>query len=104
MSEPIYNSAGEVLYPGLAGDGAGYRGSRLVILTPESWEKSRGSLAPDAGRTGAGSKDRLCGSRLLPGQLRCSGAGSGMPGLLRGAGWLVRFTPGRSPPETSGCR
>lgn len=25
MSEPIYNSAGEVLYPGLAGDGAGYR-------------------------------------------------------------------------------
>ena len=40
MSEPIYNSAGEVLYPGLAGDGAGYRGSWLVTLTPESWEKA----------------------------------------------------------------
>lgn len=43
MSEPIYNSAGEVLYPGLAGDGAGYRGSRLVTLTPESWEKAEGT-------------------------------------------------------------
>ena len=43
MSEPIYNSTGEVLYPGLAGDGAGYRGSRLVILTPESWEKAEGA-------------------------------------------------------------
>ena len=43
MSEPIYNSAGEVLYPGLAGDGAGYRGSRLVTLTPESWEKAEGA-------------------------------------------------------------
>ena len=30
-------------YPGLAGDGAGYRGSRLVILTPESWEKAEGA-------------------------------------------------------------
>ena len=43
MSEPIYNSAGEVLYPGLAGDGAGYRGSRLVTLTPEGWEKAEGT-------------------------------------------------------------
>ena len=43
MSEPIYNSAGEVLYPGLAGDGAGYRGSRLVTLTPESWEEAEGA-------------------------------------------------------------
>lgn len=43
MSEPIYNSAGEVLYPGLAGDGAGYRGSRLVTLTTESWEKAEGA-------------------------------------------------------------
>lgn len=43
MSEPIYNSAGEVLYPGLAGDGAGYRGSRLVTLTPESWEEAEGT-------------------------------------------------------------
>ena len=43
MSEPIYNSAGEVLYPGLAGDGAGYRGSRLVTLKPESWEKAEGA-------------------------------------------------------------
>lgn len=43
MSEPIYNSAGEVLYPGLAGDGAGYRGSRLVTLTPESWEEAKGA-------------------------------------------------------------
>lgn len=43
MSEPIYNSADEVLYPGLAGDGAGYRGSRLVTLTPESWEKAEGA-------------------------------------------------------------
>lgn len=43
MSEPIYNSAGEVLYPGLAGDGAGYRGSRLVTLTPEGWEKAKGA-------------------------------------------------------------
>lgn len=43
MSEPIYNSAGEVLYPGLAGDGAGYRGSRLVTLTPEGWEKAEGA-------------------------------------------------------------
>lgn len=43
MSEPIYNSAGEVLYPGLAGDGAGYRGSRLVTLTPEGWEEAEGT-------------------------------------------------------------
>lgn len=43
MSEPIYNSAGEVLYPGLAGDGAGYRGSRLVTLKPESWEEAEGA-------------------------------------------------------------
>ena len=43
MSEPIYNSTGEVLYPGLAGDGAGYRGSRLVTLTPESWEEAEGA-------------------------------------------------------------
>lgn len=43
MSEPIYNSAGEVLYPGLAGDGAGYRGSRLVTLTTESWEEAKGA-------------------------------------------------------------
>ena len=43
MSEPIYNSAGEVLYPGLAGDGAGYRGSRLVPLTPEGWEEAEGT-------------------------------------------------------------
>lgn len=43
MSEPIYNSTGEVLYPGLAGDGAGYRGSRLVTLTPEGWEKAKGA-------------------------------------------------------------
>lgn len=43
MSKPIYNSAGEVLYPGLAGDGAGYRGSRLVTLTPEGWEKAEGA-------------------------------------------------------------
>lgn len=43
MSEPIYNSAGEVLYPGLAGDGAGYRGSRLVTLTPEGWEETEGA-------------------------------------------------------------
>lgn len=43
MSEPIYNSAGEVLYPGLAGDGAGYRESRLVTLTPESWEEAKGA-------------------------------------------------------------
>ena len=43
MSEPIYNSAGEVLYPGLVGDGAGYRGSRLVTLTPEGWEKAEGT-------------------------------------------------------------
>ena len=43
MSEPIYNSAGEVLYPGLAGDGAGYRGSRLVTLTPEGWEEVEGT-------------------------------------------------------------
>ena len=46
MSEPIYNSAGEVLYPGLAGDGAGYRGSRLVTLTPEGWEKAHGDGLP----------------------------------------------------------
>ena len=43
MREPIYNSAGEVLYPGLAGDGAGYRGSRLVTLTPEGWEEAEGT-------------------------------------------------------------
>ena len=43
MSEPISNSAGEVLYPGLAGDGAGYRGSRLVTLTPEGWEEAEGT-------------------------------------------------------------
>mgnify|MGYP005866349321 CR=1 FL=1 len=43
MSEPIYNSAGEVLYPGLAGDGAGYRGSWLVTLTPEGWEEAEGT-------------------------------------------------------------
>lgn len=43
MSEPIYNSAGEVLYPGLAGDGAGYRGGRLVTLTPEGWEEAEGT-------------------------------------------------------------
>ena len=45
MSEPIYNSTGEVLYPGLAGDGAGYRGSRLVTLTPESWEEAKTGYA-----------------------------------------------------------
>ena len=43
MSEPIYNSEGEVLYPGLAGDGAGYRGSCLVTLTPEGWEEAEGA-------------------------------------------------------------
>lgn len=46
MSEPIYNSSGTVLYPGLAGEQAGYRGSWLLTLTPEGWEKAHGDGLP----------------------------------------------------------
>lgn len=40
MSEPIYNSSGAVLYPGESGGGSGYRGSWLLTLWPERWEKA----------------------------------------------------------------
>lgn len=40
MSEPIYNSSGAVLYPGESGGASGYRGSWLLTLRPERWEKA----------------------------------------------------------------
>lgn len=104
MSEPIYNSAGEVLYPGLAGDGAGYRGSRLVTLKPESWEEAEGAwpLMQDApvpeAKTGYAA---LGSSRTTTVQRRRRR--DARPTARRGTA-LSAFTPGRSPPETSGCR
>ncbi len=104
MSEPIYNSAGEVLYPGLAGDGAGYRGSRLVTLKPESWEKAEGAwpLMQDApvpeaktGYAALGSYPDNYGAAAQERDAR--------PTARRGTA-LSAFTPGRSLPETSGCR
>lgn len=104
MSEPIYNSAGEVLYPGLAGDGAGYRGSRLVTLTPEGWEKAEGTwpLMQDApvpeaktGYAALGSYPTTTAQRRRKQDAR--------PTARRETA-LSAFTPGRSPPGDHGCR
>ena len=94
MSEPIYNSAGEVLYPGLAGDGAGYRGSRLVTLTPEGWEKAEGTWPL---MQAAPVPEAKIGYVALGSYPDSYGAGGGMPGLLRGAGRLcLLLRPGEA--------
>lgn len=61
------------------------RGSRLVTLTPEGWEKAEGTwpLMQDAPVPEAKTGYAALGS--YPDNYGSSGAGSRMPGLLRGA-------------------
>lgn len=91
MSEPIYNSAGEVLYPGLAGDGAGYRGSRLVTLTPESWEEAEGAwpLMQDAPVPEAKSGYAALGS--YPDNYGAAAQEAGCPAYCEARDGFVRF-------------
>lgn len=91
MSEPIYNSAGEVLYPGLAGDGAGYRGSRLVTLKPESWEKAEGAwpLMQDAPVPEAKTGYAALGS--YPDNYGAAAQEAGCPAYCEAGDGFVRF-------------
>ena len=104
MSEPIYNSAGEVLYPGLAGDGAGYRGSRLVTLTPEGWEKAEGTwpLMQDAPVPEAKTGYAALGS--YPDNYGAAAQEAGCPAYCEARDGFVRFYARAKPPATSGCR
>lgn len=91
MSEPIYNSAGEVLYPGLAGDGAGYRGSRLVTLKPESWEEAEGAwpLMQDASVPEAKTGYAALGS--YPDNYGAAAQEAGCPAYCEARDGFVRF-------------
>lgn len=104
MSEPIYNSAGEVLYPGLAGDGAGYRGSRLVTLKPESWEEAEGAwpLMQDAPVPEAKTGYAALGS--YPDNYGAAAQEAGCPAYCEARDGFVRFYARAKLPETSGCR
>lgn len=104
MSEPIYNSAGEVLYPGLAGDGAGYRGSRLVTLTPEGWEEAEGAWPLMQAAPVPEAKTGYVALGSYPDSYGAAAQEAGCPAYCEARDGFVCFYARRSHPETSGCR
>lgn len=91
MSEPIYNSAGEVLYPGLAGDGAGYRGSRLVTLTPEGWEEAEGAWPLMQAAPVPEAKTGYVALGSYPGSYGAAAQEAGCPAYCEARDGFVRF-------------
>lgn len=101
MSEPIYNSTGAVLYPGVDGGASGYRGSWLLTLRPDSWEKagstSRWPLIQDAPLPDSKTGYVALGS--YPDSYGAAAQEAGCPPYCEARDSFVRFYARGKPPD-----